>query len=113
MRSIALITMIMAGCEGSDEHAGDSTNGAEVYTNSCASCHGANGEGESESGVEGASALHEHVPESDDHHLEETILEGSGQMPAIDLPEAEVFDVIAYLRHEFGEHTGEDEHEDE
>ena len=111
---LAVLVFAVAGCNGEKGHSeGDPALGADVYDASCAGCHGAAGGGEAESGVVGAADLSEHVAETEDHHLEEVILDGVGEMPAIDLSEEELADVIAYLRQEFGAYTGDGDHDDE
>jgi cytochrome c551 len=74
---------------------GDVTSGESVYASSCAGCHGA-------SGTEGfAPNLAEKVPDVQDAALIGVILDGKGDMPAQDLAEQAVADLLAYLRAQF------------
>lgn len=81
---------------------GDPDAGAEVFSSTCAVCHGADG-----SGIEGSgSDLNEEVPEFSDAELENIIQNGYEEMPPQGLTDQELADVIAYLRETFGEHEG-------
>ncbi|MCK6521874.1 cytochrome c [Myxococcota bacterium] len=76
---------------------GDSTAGATVFSNTCAGCHGADGA----SGY--AANLVEEIPEKDDAFIVGVIINGyEGGMPAQDLSDQEVADVLAYVRATFG-----------
>lgn len=97
----SLLTLGMVACKdkGGDSGGlvGDATAGATVFADTCASCHGASGEG-----VEGYSpSMTEEVPELSDAEIEDVILNGYEEMPAQDLTAQEVADVIAYLNETF------------
>ena len=71
---------------------GDATAGATVFANTCAVCHGADGTGGSGPDITG---------EANSPELSDTILNGTGDMPAQDLTDTEVADVIAYMKATF------------
>lgn len=77
---------------------GDATAGATTFSNVCAGCHGADGA----SGY--AANLVEVAPTLDDAVIVGTIINGdsTGGMPAQDLSDQEVADVLAYVRATFG-----------
>ena len=76
---------------------GDATAGATVFSNTCAGCHGADGA----SGY--AANLVEEIPSKDDAFIVNIIINGDGGgMPAQDLSDQEVADVLAYVRATFG-----------
>lgn len=76
---------------------GDSAAGATTFANTCAGCHGADGA----SGY--AANLVEEIPEKDDAFIVGVIINGyDGGMPAQDLSDQEVADVLAYCRETFG-----------
>ena len=91
-----LVTFLLTACGSSatDGLVGDPAEGANVYAANCASCHGVNGEG----GV--GPALAGEAEETAE--LEDIILNGEGEMPAIPLEDQELADVIAYLQQTFG-----------
>ena len=84
---------IACGSKTSDS-AGDAVdlaNGESIYTSTCLACHPANGDIE---------AL---APDMSDADLENLIKNGEGGMPAqSSLSDADVQDVIAYIRATFG-----------
>ena len=76
---------------------GDATAGATTFSNTCAACHGADGA----SGY--AANLVEEIPSKDDAFIVNIIINGDGGgMPAQDLSDQEVADVLAYVRATFG-----------
>jgi mono/diheme cytochrome c family protein len=77
---------------------GNASAGSSVYQQNCsnAACHGADGN----SGP-GAN-LSTVVPNSSDESLVDTIINGFGGMPAQNLEDREVADVLAYLIETFG-----------
>jgi mono/diheme cytochrome c family protein len=76
---------------------GDATAGATTFGNVCAGCHGADGA----SGY--AANLVAEIPEKDDAFIVNIIINGDGGgMPAQDLSDQEVADVLAYCRATFG-----------
>lgn len=111
---LSLLSLLACGTES----AGDAVVGATHFEASCLSCHGADGTGEAITGVASASDLTVSVPGLDNSQLEDAILAGVGEMPAIALESTEAVDVVAYLRDSFGEFSGEahdheDDHDDE
>jgi len=82
---------------------GDATAGKSVYSSKCMICHGADGEGETgharAMGLKPARLSSDKVQKKTDAELKKVILEGSGKMkPRKDLSEADIDNVIAYLR---------------
>ena len=76
---------------------GDATAGGTIFGNVCAACHGADGA----SGY--AANLVEEIPSKDDAFIVDIIINGDGGgMPAQDLSDQEVADVLAYVRATFG-----------
>jgi len=79
----------------------DPVAGEERYALFCASCHGADGgAGVQVEGV-AASELAAVVPVRSDAELQVLVQEGVGAMPAQGIDDADVADLIAYLREEF------------
>jgi mono/diheme cytochrome c family protein len=74
---------------------GDATAGGTVYASSCATCHSADGTGDS------GPSLVDAVPGYSDEQLLGIVLEGSGSMPAISLADQEAADLLAYLNETF------------
>jgi mono/diheme cytochrome c family protein len=68
---------------------GDSTDGAVVYADNCASCHGADATGGTERGITGAP----------DEEVAEVVLNGEESMPSFadTLSDQDIADVIAWL----------------
>ena len=82
---------------------GDATQGKEVYTKRCATCHGPSGEGK-ESMAKALKVTMRHlgskeVQAKSDAELKKIITEGTGKMKGIkDIPPAHVDNVIAFVR---------------
>lgn len=78
---------------------GDAANGATVYGDNCAGCHGADGTG-SAAGPDLSGEIAEHS----DEDIVTTIYNGDGSMPeyGTKLSEQEIADVLAHLRDLFG-----------
>ena len=78
--------------------AGDATNGATVYAQNCAACHGENAEG----GAVGPTLISAELQAQDDDFYREVILNGreGTSMPAWEgrLSTQEIEDVIAFVR---------------
>lgn len=98
-----LMTAALAatGCNGKGDDTsgvtGDATAGATVYANTCAACHNDDG-----SGQEGYSpSLVDEIPDQTDDELTSIIQDGYGDMPAQNLSEQDLADVIAYCREQF------------
>jgi mono/diheme cytochrome c family protein len=80
---------------------GNAKNGAALYADACASCHGEDGLGMdgSDSSMNGVN-LRNRVEELSNRALARAVLEGVGEMEPLAMTEAEVEDVIAFLRTE-------------
>jgi mono/diheme cytochrome c family protein len=78
------------------ELTGVSATGSDVFANSCAGCHGADGDSGS------AADLSEKVPELSDNDIAWTIADGKGNMPAINIEDQAIADVISFLRDTHG-----------
>lgn len=89
--------LLVAACAKGDPEAG-----ATIYTATCASCHGAEGDLGVSSGGTPATDLNTAVPEKTDEELAAVIQDGKGNMAATGLSDDETLDVIAYLRETFG-----------
>jgi mono/diheme cytochrome c family protein len=102
---LALFTLLI-GCakeaddSGFTEEEGESVNGAQVYADSCAGCHSADG-----TGATGPSLV-EKVPQMSDADLLDVIENGVGSMPDMGLSTPEADAVFLYVRGEFGEFGG-------
>ena len=72
-------------------------DGADVFANNCARCHGADG-----TGGRRAPSLYDRVPAYDDGQLATIITQGSGRMRAQNVVEPELTALIDFLRATFG-----------
>jgi len=107
-RSLAFCLPIFAlacGSEKPDDSGGgggtDVIDGAEVYSNECAGCHGSDGEG-----AGGNPSLVDGVPQLSDEELMDTLLNPPGAMAIISLTQDEADAVFGYVRDRFGEYGG-------
>ncbi len=112
MRVLATLGMIgmMMGCNGGGDArideilalTGESASGEALFAVNCASCHGAEGEGDI------GPAMDEHVTHHDDAYLLTTILDGADGMTAFAtlLEPQQHADLLAYLRATWGEYDG-------
>ena len=71
--------------------------GAALYAADCVACHGADGT----AGIDGASNLVEDVPNLDDAAITDVVLNGKDEMPAFAYTEAQMADLLAFLRETF------------
>jgi cytochrome c551 len=78
------------------ELTGVSADGSDVFANNCAGCHGADGDSGS------AANLSEKVPELSDNDIAWTVADGKGNMPAINIDDQAIADVITFLRDTHG-----------
>jgi mono/diheme cytochrome c family protein len=80
---------------------GDAAKGKALFSR-CAICHGDSGEGKEVMakalGVKIPDLGSKEVQSLDDAALKKIIVEGKGKMQAVKLPDAEVEDVVAFLR---------------
>ncbi len=89
---------LVMGCTGSEGSRvddvlaldGDATNGADVFGDTCAVCHGDDGSGGSGPDLTGQDSLETVIS---------SVLNGNGSMPAFDgdLTDQEIADVAAYV----------------
>ena len=75
---------------------GDAAAGGEIFSATCANCHGADGA----SGY--AADLTVRVPEMTNEQITTVVLEGQNYMPDQSLDATQVADVLAHLRVTFG-----------
>ncbi len=76
----------------------DASTGAEVYQASCASCHGASGQGAAGPALDSGELVAKYT----DAELADTIRNGVASMaPVQGLTDAQIALVVAYLRSEF------------
>ena len=68
----------------------DLTNGQFIHDNTCMGCHSGN------------TAMADNSPSMSDSQLENVIQNGQGYMPAHNLSDTDLRDLIAYLRYEYG-----------
>jgi cytochrome c551 len=85
---------------GDGDGGGNGTDGAEVFSARCASCHGADGSGNS------GPNLGTVVPALSDDDLMDVIENGTGNMPALGLDADDADAVFEYVRTTFGEEGG-------
>ena len=98
--ALVLFAFAAVGCSdkgGDSGTSGDATAGAQVYSDTCATCHGPNGT----EGLPTYPSLVVEIPDQTDAQLENVIQNGYGDMPAQGLTDMELADVIAYLRETF------------
>ena len=95
----------LVGCGDPDPEAGH-----EVYTQTCATCHGEEGDQGTVTGSTAAPDLADEVPEQSDDALITIIENGFGEMPAQAVnPGKDMDNLVAYLRQKF---PGGDESEE-
>ncbi len=101
LRAVALLLAVVAWAFASAAAA----QGAEIYENQCATCHGPSGEG----GGAFPSLVGSEVVLGDAHALLALPLQGAGAMPgfATTLTDAEIADVSTYVRTSWGNDAGE------
>jgi mono/diheme cytochrome c family protein len=96
----------LAACTGGSKDtavAGDVAAGEVLYTDTCSSCHGADGKGATTTSPTAADLTFE-VNDLSDAELAETMLSGKGDMPGYSsiLSDEDVADITAYLHSAFG-----------
>ena len=97
VRGAAALILLGGAFYATQSHAADPRNGANLYNNHCAGCHGAQGNGVMPgmpNFLRGEGLL------KSDATLVQTLERGAGMMPAFRglLTTQELLDVIAYLR---------------
>lgn len=102
MRTWMLSLLTLTACAGGGSRnetilalTGDATAGADVFSTSCAACHAADGTGGS------GPALTDLVGTLSDDVIIDTVLDGSGDMAPVALPDQDMADLLAYLRDTF------------
>ena len=92
----SLFLLVACGGETLDTATGDA-DGATLYADNCAACHGADGEGAS------APAMTLIVPDMMDEAIVDAVANGTdGGMPAFTFDDAEMSALVTYLRDSFG-----------
>ncbi|HJL15423.1 MAG TPA: c-type cytochrome [Sandaracinaceae bacterium LLY-WYZ-13_1] len=78
---------------------GDASGGEAIFGATCVRCHGADG-----MGTDRAPSLYQRVPMRPDESIVRTLIQGRGGMPAWsdDFDDAQLADLLAYLRATFG-----------
>ena len=105
-RALCCLTLLTLGCGGSDpEHpayglTGSASDGADVYADTCASCHGADGSGGT------GSALTETGPGMSRTEIIDILIDGIPGTSMVSyrsiLTAQEIADVAAYVEREWG-----------
>lgn len=99
---IRAVTVIVGLTSDTSDVVGDSATGSELYSATCAGCHGADGVGGLDVGGTPSANLTERVPALDDEALTNAISAGVGTaMPSQYTDTQDIADVIAYLRATF------------
>jgi mono/diheme cytochrome c family protein len=102
------LALSLFACKGKEEDTGDGGGGDGSTTEEtgaalfakCAGCHGADG-----GGVTGPN-LSERVPNLTDDALRDVLSDGTGDMNAVPLSDAEESVLFDYVRDEFGQYGG-------
>lgn len=103
---IVVLAVALSACAGREQQivklTGSASNGAALYTQTCATCHGADGKGTS-SGVD----LHEPAKNDEPTEVVETILNGRSNTAmtayANTYSDQQVADLYAYIKGTFGQ----------
>lgn len=108
MRGALVMAMLLVGC-GSDDDGGDTdvatgdpVAGETIYVDTCAGCHGEDGQAGTD--IDGTPAA-DHtvvVPAMTDAEITDVVNNGSGAMPAQDVAAEDMDDLLAYLRQQYG-----------
>ena len=83
----------IAGCPDTGTDTGTEADGEALYSNHCASCHGADGQGLDDAGPDIVHELHHN-----DAKLIDVILNGDGDMEPVDVTEAQAQLIVDYMR---------------
>lgn len=97
MKRLGVLFVALMGCNGGESRldqvlalTGDEGDGATVFADNCAVCHGADGSGGSGPNIQGEDELEEVIG---------VVLSGEEEMPSFDgdLSDQEIADVAAYV----------------
>lgn len=105
MTRLLCTLMLLLGASGCADYdailalEGDSTEGATVFSDHCASCHGADGTGGT------GPDLTSHIGHHSSAQLVGVVVEGDGVMPGFagTLDDQQIADVLAFLVESWGE----------
>jgi mono/diheme cytochrome c family protein len=103
-----MVVLALAACGPSDPSGraqpisalnGDAARGGPLFTQQCASCHGANGKGDAASGASDLTPLSKKYTT---FMFASVVVNGSGRMPPMPaLKDQEVADIVAYIKATF------------
>jgi mono/diheme cytochrome c family protein len=97
---LLLLTLLACG-DTTDDSGGGSDAGKQVYDSTCVNCHGATGDEGVDVGGTPAADLNARVPAMTDEEITTQVKDGGSAMPAQDLDDTQIADVIVYLRETF------------
>ena len=102
LRSLAILALLIGGVCLLNRSAQAQSGGEKVYKAKCASCHGADGKGDTPAGkaTKARDFCSEEVQKETDEEWNAIVVKGKNKMPAYDkkLTDAELKDAIAYIR---------------
>ncbi len=102
LRSLAILALLIGGACLLNRSAQAESGGEKVYKAKCATCHGADGKGDTAAGkaTKARDFCSDEVQKETDEEWSAIIVKGKNKMPAYDkkLTDAEVKDAIAYVR---------------
>jgi len=103
---VAALTLAACSKDGEDTGSGgasggDATAGAAIYSSTCVGCHGADGQLGVDMGGTPSSDLTAVVPALSDAQITTAVQDGKGAMPAMGTSDADMPDLLAYLRATF------------
>lgn len=102
LRSLLAMTIALGGSCWLNSPAKAQGAGEKVYKAKCASCHGADGKGETPAGkgTKARNFCSDEVQKETDEEWTAIVVKGKNRMPAYDkkLTEAEIKEAVAYIR---------------
>jgi len=102
LRVLAILALLIGGACLLNRSAQAQNGGEKVYKAKCATCHAADGKGDTAAGkaTKARDFCSEEVKKETDEEWSAIIVKGKNKMPAYDkkLTDAEVKDAIAYVR---------------